>query len=44
MDFVEQFTNIILHIHNQFSYLDTEDQLEFLVIKILGGDSKPIFW
>ena len=30
-------------IHNQFFYLNFKNQLEFLMIKILGDDFKPIF-
>jgi hypothetical protein len=34
--------DIILSIHNQSLFPDFEDQLRFLVIKILGGDFKQL--
>jgi hypothetical protein len=33
--------DIVLPIHNQYPYLDFEDQLGFLVIKTIDGESKP---
>jgi hypothetical protein len=36
-------SDTFLPIHNQSFYLDSENQLEFLMIKILGDDSKSIF-
>jgi hypothetical protein len=36
-------SDTFLLIHNQFFYLNSENQLEFLMIKILGDDSKSIF-
>jgi hypothetical protein len=36
-------SDTFLLIHNQFFYLNSENQLEFLMIKILDNDSKFIF-
>jgi len=36
-------SDTFLPIHNQSFYLDSKNQLEFLMIKILGDDSKSIF-
>jgi hypothetical protein len=33
--------DIVLHMHNKFSYPDSKDQLRFLATRILSGDSKP---
>jgi hypothetical protein len=36
-------SDTFLLIHNQSFYLNSENQLEFLMIKILDNDSKSIF-